>query len=268
VEADMLEGQAELNTWMKREETRIAQKIKNTWIGHGEVNASFFATLQTRKRNIINSMNLPDGRMLSTPEEIHNEAVVHFADFLGRRASVSVLSLSDIIQEEVREAENLNLCRSPTKQEIKDALFDIPINSSPGPDGFTSGFFQHCWDFIQTDLVEAVRDFFVGTAFLRYYTTSFLVLIPKVPDPCSFDKFRPISLCSVVYKICSKLIVNRLSAALCRLVSEEQGAFLPGRSIFENISLTQELVQDINKPIRGGNIMIKIDMAKDYDTVD
>jgi hypothetical protein len=89
-----------------------------------------------------------------------------------------------------------------------------------------------------------------------------------VPDPCSFDKFRPISLCSVVYKICSKLIVNRLSAVLCRLVSEEQGAFLPGRSIFENISLTQELVQDINKPIRGGNIMMKIDMAKAYDTVD
>jgi len=81
-----------------------------------------------------------------------------------------------------------------------------------------------------------------------------------VPDPCSFDKFRPISLCSVVYKICSKLIVNRLSAVLRRLVSEEQGAFLPGRSIFENICLTQEF--------RGGNIMMKIDMAKAYDTVD
>ncbi|XP_062166988.1 uncharacterized protein LOC133873282 [Alnus glutinosa] len=64
------------------------------------------------------------------------------------------------------------------------------------------------------------------------------------------------------------MIMNRLSAILRRLVSEEQGAFLPSRSIFENISLTQELVQDINKPIRGGNIMMKIDMAKAYDTVD
>jgi hypothetical protein len=62
----------------------------------------------------------------------------------------------------VRESENLNLCRSPTEQEIKDALFDIPINSSPSPDGFTYGFFQHCWDFIQTDLIEAFRDFFCG----------------------------------------------------------------------------------------------------------
>jgi len=52
VEADMLEAQAELNSWMKREETRIAQKIKNTWIGHGEVNASFFAALR-RGRGIL-----------------------------------------------------------------------------------------------------------------------------------------------------------------------------------------------------------------------
>lgn len=81
----------------------------------GRLMPLFFAALQTRKRNIINSMKLPDGRMLSTPEEIHNEAVVHFAEFLSRRVSESVLSLSDIIQEEVREAENLNLCRSPTK---------------------------------------------------------------------------------------------------------------------------------------------------------
>ncbi|GLT55397.1 hypothetical protein SLA2020_285220 [Shorea laevis] len=140
----MFEAQAGLNSWLKKEETRLAQKIKNTWIGHGEVNASFFAALQTRKKSIINSMQLPDGRMLSMPEEIHNEVVVHFADFLSRRASALVISLSDMIREEVRESKNLNLCRKPAEQEIKDVLFDIPINSSPGLDGFTSGFFQHC----------------------------------------------------------------------------------------------------------------------------
>ncbi|GLT55473.1 hypothetical protein SLA2020_285920 [Shorea laevis] len=59
VESEMFEAQAELNSWLKKEETRLAQKIKNTWIGHGEVNASFFAALQTRKKSIINSMQLP-----------------------------------------------------------------------------------------------------------------------------------------------------------------------------------------------------------------
>ncbi|KAG6682925.1 hypothetical protein I3842_13G166800 [Carya illinoinensis] len=45
------------------------------------------------------------------------------------------------------------------------------------------------------------------------------------------------------------------------------GAFIQGRSILENISLTQEMVQSINKKVRGGNVVLKIDMAKAYDSV-
>lgn len=63
-----------------------------------------------------------------------------------------------------------------------------------------------------------------------------------VDVPTSFDKFRPIILCSVFYKIFSKIIVNRLIGFLSRLILLEHGAFIPGRSIFENISLTQEMV--------------------------
>lgn len=51
------------------------------------------------------------------------------------------------------------------------------------------------------------------------------------------------------------------------LISEKQLAFLKGRSIFDNIVIAQELVQGINAQVRGGNIMIKIDMAKVYDRV-
>jgi len=56
--------------------------------------------------------------------------------------------------------------------------------------------------------------------------------------PTGFDKFRPISLCLVFYKICSKVIVHHLTILLPKIISLEQGAFIPGRSIFENISLT------------------------------
>ncbi|KAF5444244.1 hypothetical protein F2P56_036732 [Juglans regia] len=43
--------------------------------------------------------------------------------------------------------------------------------------------------------------------------------------------------------------------------------FILGRSIFENISLTQEMIHSINKPARGGNVVLKLDMAKAYDSV-
>lgn len=62
--------------------------------------------------------------------------------------------------------------------------------------------------------------------------------------------------------------MKHLTPIVSRLVSPEQGAFLHGRSIFDNISLTQELIHSINKKRRNGNVLMKVDMAKAYDSVE
>lgn len=117
------------------------------------------------------------------------------------------------------------------------------------------------------DVVDGVHNVFRGGKILREFIASFLVLIPKVDNPKSFDKFCSINLCSVFYKIYTKILVSRLSSLLPHFISKEQGAFIPGRSIFENVSLTQEMIQNINKPTRGGNVVLKIDIAKAYDSI-
>lgn len=113
------------------------------------------------------------------------------------------------------------LCVEPTKIEVKEAIFSIPQQSSPGPDGFGSGFYITCWEIIKDDIIEATREFFRGSPLTRFFNSSFIVLIPKVPNLANFDKFRPISLCSVAYKIFSKIIVSRLTRVIHNLVSHE-----------------------------------------------
>ncbi|XP_058068213.1 uncharacterized protein LOC131217319 [Magnolia sinica] len=56
-----------------------------------------------------------------------------------------------------------------------------------------------------------------------------------------------------------------LSQLLPSLISPEQGTFIQGRSISENIALAQELFKELNKKSRGGNIVLKLDMEKAYD---
>lgn len=105
-------------------------------------------------------------------------------------------------------------------------------------------------------------EFFEGKPFPQFYTASFFVLISKVANPVNFNKFWSISSCLVFYKLCSKILVNRLVPLLDKFIAPEQGAFILGRSIFENISLTQEMIHSINRPSHGGNFVMKIDMIK------
>ncbi|XP_058075655.1 uncharacterized protein LOC131224123 [Magnolia sinica] len=99
-------------------------------------------------------------------------------------------------------------------------------------------------------------------------TTSLIYLIPKISSPKGFSDFLSISLCNCVYKILSKIIAARLSKILPSIISPEQGAFIQGRAILENIALAQELFREINKKVRGGNIVLKLDMEKAYDRVE
>jgi len=67
--------------------------------------------------------------------------------------------------------------------------------------------------------------------------SSHLALIPKDPNPLSFEHFRPISLCNVSYKIITKILENRLKKLLPYLISENQGGFVPKRQIMDNVIL-------------------------------
>ncbi|XP_075103538.1 secreted RxLR effector protein 78-like [Nicotiana tabacum] len=51
------------------------------------------------------------------------------------------------------------------------------------------------------------------------------------------------------------------------LISPNQSGFVKGRSIFENVLLTQEIVTDIRLKGKLANVVIKLDMGKAYDRV-
>lgn len=160
------------------------------------------------------------------------------------------------------------LLTSPiTEQEIRDAVFDMASDKSPGLDGVPSEFYKIHWDIIGTSVVQAIKRFFFSGNLLLEQNKTLLVLIPKVCPPKEVSQFRSISLCKVIYKCIAKCMVNRMKPM--HLIADYQIAFLPGRHMNDIIMISHELSHTINKQRSRIRHLaaLKLDMNKPYDKV-
>lgn len=148
-------------------------------------------------------------------------------------------------------------------------LFMMGANKAPGPDGFTAGFLQYHWDTLGPSITAAVLDFLNGGTMPEAINQTTIVLIPKVKNPQDIKQFRLISLCNVIYKLCSKVLANRLRGFLDDIISEEQSASVPGRLITDNILIAYECTHYLKrKKGKTGACAIKLGMTKAYDRVE
>lgn len=60
-------------------------------------------------------------------------------------------------------------------EEVREVVFIMNPDKSPGPDGFQAFFFQKCWDIIGKDLWKAIEASRRGVSILSEINHSFLL---------------------------------------------------------------------------------------------
>jgi hypothetical protein len=83
-------------------------------------------------------------------------------------------------------------------------------DKAPGPDGFSMGFYQECWDIVKSDIMQLVQGFIQGKVKMAKLNQAAVFLIPNKGNPQTVKEYRPISLINCVYKIITKVLSNRL----------------------------------------------------------
>ena len=146
----------------------------------------------------------------------------------------------------------------------------MPKGKSPGPDGLPAEFFQNSWNHLGSELTNVILGFLNGGKILKEINNTFITLIPKIDNPLHVSDFRPISLCNTIYKLASKVLVNRLKPHLPSIISPYQNGFIMGRKIQDNVILAQELTHHIrlSKREKTPLVAIKVDMSKAFDRID
>ena len=140
-------------------------------------------------------------------------------------------------------------------------------DKAPGPDGFNACFFQKMWHVVGEDVIAAVRSFFESGSLLKEMNHISITLVPKVPNPSTWKDFQPISCCNLVYKCISGILARRLQCVLPELIDKAQVAFIPGRSISDNILVAQEFLCDYHRENTTPRSTIKVDILKVFDIV-
>ncbi|WJX52536.1 hypothetical protein P8452_38639 [Trifolium repens] len=148
--------------------------------------------------------------------------------------------------------------------EVIPNLITDRVNS---PDGFGAVFFQTYWDIIQLDVINAVIQFFTSGWILPNFNSNTLVLIPKNENADSVNDYRPIAIANFKFKLISKIIADRLASIMPAITSIQQRGFIKGRNIKDCICLTSEAINVLHKRSFGGNLAIKVDIAKAFDTL-
>ena len=80
----------------------------------------------------------------------------------------------------ITDSDNIQLLKLPDFHEIKDALFSIESNKTPGSDGFGAGFFRQYWSLIGQEFTNCILEVFRNGKILKEINHTFITFIPKM----------------------------------------------------------------------------------------
>ncbi|XP_058746815.1 uncharacterized protein LOC131619766 [Vicia villosa] len=262
-------AQNELERALIIEEEYWREKAHIKWHVEGDRNTKFFHTYAKirRKQNLISSLKINDVVTIDN-HVIESHLIEHFTNIFNQGIVMQDTGLIErVIPSLVNESTNAMLTAIPSAEEITHAVKNLKSDSAPGPDGFGAIFFQKFWEIIKHDVISAVLQFFLQNWMLPNYNSNTLVLIPKNNEPNSINHYRPIALANFKSKIISKIIADRLAAILPSLISPQQKGFIKGRNIRDGICLTSEAINILGNKSFSGNVALKIDISKAFDTL-
>jgi hypothetical protein len=150
--------------------------------------------------------------------------------------------------------------------EIKKVVFGMKKNKSPGPDGFPADFYQEFWDLVKWDLKALVEQFAKGRIDIARLNYGIITLVPKTADAKQIQKFRPIYLLNVSFKIIPKVLMNRLTQCVSPVISKTQTSFIKGRYILEGVVILHEALNTFHNKKQDA-LIFKVDFEKAYDKI-
>ncbi|GBG67475.1 hypothetical protein CBR_g609 [Chara braunii] len=277
------------NLWLQRlEELQVEQQMlrarraqeKGMITGDRLTKETFQRLCPPRAHALIRELQhpfFPEAAVAKSSSEIGEHALAYFSDILRSRRQPD-LTLQKLRDEHdmwqhthvrLSSEEQAILERPIALEELWEAVKSMARGKSPGSDGLPVEFYEACWEHIGPELLSLYNRVLEGGSMTEDMKLGIITLIYKKGDKSNIRNWRPISRLNVSYKILAKLLarrLRRLAPYLPSLVHVDQGAFVQGRSIAENILAAIGALEIIQRE-RREVVAAMLDLEKAYDRV-
>ena len=250
IKINTIEGEIEEIESYKRKGAMVRSRTKLTENEEKPTKFFYAAEKQNQNKKTITKLKNKTGELKTKDEEILQIATEFYSD-LYKKAEINKKEQENLIKKYKKISNNWHpsLINPFEEKELYQASKTMEENKYPGKDGIPMEFYITFCHLIKNDFTKLVNHIFFVKEELTDSMKSGIISMIRKKDPNDTDiaKWRPISLLCVDYKIITEALTTRLLPTLDEIISIEQSAAVPNRTIYNNLFTIRDVIEYSNK---------------------
>jgi exonuclease III len=269
VNKDIVDLENKLEKYRIGKSQTLAAKAKAKWFDEGEKSNKYFLNLVNKRKAECEITSLTNGDKKADNQKDLENLVKEYYENLYAEDKTLTNKYDDFFPEVPRLSdEERAYMDSPLTVGELEVTLRTCADSAPGPDGIVYSVYTKLWSILGKHLNEAWYFSKERGLLPDSQRSSSITLLPKEgKDLSNIANWRPITLTNCDLKIFTKSYANRMSLVLNKLIHPSQTAYIPGRSVSDNLRMFDFYKNYCNK-YNVDAILLSLDARKAFDSVD